>query len=166
MDTRGAGQGMKSYVAVILLILGIAAGIAATLYGPGALKPYLPKGLVKDTAKTVDATVIDKRKEDGVLLLTVDSEQGAMLITFNAKVSEIDLLVKKGYIITIGLKKYEPFITNPAIKKVRRVPVEAEDVEIEKKVAEELKHDGGAGGSANPDDKAAAPAPATNTPAK
>jgi len=132
---------MKSYAVVILLLLGITAGIAATLYGPGFLKPYLPKGVVKDTAKAVDATVIDKRKEGGVLLLTVDSEEGAMLVTFNTQVSEKDLLVKKGYIITFGIKKYEPFVTNPVIKKVKRVPVEEEDVALDEKVEKELKQE-------------------------
>lgn len=132
---------MKSYAVVILLILGIVAGIAATKYGPGLLKPMLPQGMTRDTAKTVEAIVIDKRKESGTLLLTVDSEEGAMLVTFNTKVSEIDLLVKKGYIVTFGIKKYEPFVTNPVIKKVKRVPVEDEDVALEKKVEQELKQD-------------------------
>ncbi len=55
------------------------------------------------------------------LLLTVQTSQGSFLVTFKKKVAEIDLLVQQGDTLTLALRRYEPFVDEPAIERVRRL---------------------------------------------
>jgi hypothetical protein len=61
-----------------------------------------------------------KQREGERLLLAVQTAQGAILVTFKKKVAEIDLLVQQGDIVTLGLSRYEPFVDEPVIERVRK----------------------------------------------
>lgn len=110
---------MKSYVILIALILGIAVGVAVSLMGPDYIKAYLPAPAgIK--AGGVEGKVVAKALNGGKLLMTFHTNEGATLVTFNKKVAEINLLIEKGDTVTLGIRAYRPFITNPSIKRVMK----------------------------------------------
>nr|NIP58051.1 hypothetical protein [Gemmatimonadota bacterium]NIR78439.1 hypothetical protein [Gemmatimonadota bacterium]NIT87049.1 hypothetical protein [Gemmatimonadota bacterium]NIU30887.1 hypothetical protein [Gemmatimonadota bacterium]NIU35651.1 hypothetical protein [Gemmatimonadota bacterium] len=54
------------------------------------------------------------------LLLTVDTERGASLVTFTRRIPEIDLLVSVGDSVTLGLGTYAPLVEDPTLAGVRK----------------------------------------------
>jgi hypothetical protein len=82
-------------------------------------KSFLP-GPSKPGAGGVEGRVTAELPEADRLLLTVSTQEGATLVTFNRKMKEIDLLVDAGDSVTLDLKYYSPFVTNPAILRVRK----------------------------------------------
>lgn len=104
---------------IFALSVGIAMGIAAAILAPTYLGPYLPGGMGPEY-ESIEGTVQAKLMKGEELLLTVDTPQGSVLATFKRKVAEIDLLVSQGDLITIGLKKYAPFVHDPPIIRVRK----------------------------------------------
>ncbi len=111
---------MKTWLIVLTLLVGIAFGVAGTIFAPDVAGPYLPEAFRVKKAATVDGEVVRKLREEERLLLTVETTQGAILVTFKKKVAEIDLLVQQGDTITLGLSRYEPFVDEPAIERVRK----------------------------------------------
>lgn len=104
---------------VVILLIGLALGVAGSLVTPKVARRYLPEAIV-GTAEGVDGTVLAKNREADRLLLTVGTDHGAVLITFRKKVAEIALLVEPGDTVTLGLPRYEPFVEDPAIRRVRK----------------------------------------------
>jgi small basic protein len=111
---------MKLSVVFLILLVGIALGVVGTIFAPDAAGPYLPEALRVKKAETIDGEVVRKLREGERLLLTVQTTQGAILVTFKKKVAEIDLLVQQGDTITLRLSRYEPFVDEPAIERVRK----------------------------------------------
>jgi len=98
-------------------VFGLAVGIAGTIFLPNYVRPYLPEW-VMGKAIVVKGTVTAKQKKEKVLLLTVNTPEGALLATFNKKVDEISLLVSEKDIIEFTLPKYTPFIDDPKIIRI------------------------------------------------
>jgi hypothetical protein len=115
---------MKGTVLFITLLVGIALGVAGTIYAPHYVKSFLP-GPSKPSEGGVEGRVTAELPEADRLLLTVSTPEGATLVTFNRKMKEIDLLVDAGDSVTLDLKYYSPFVTNPAILRVRKADVPA-----------------------------------------
>jgi hypothetical protein len=107
------------------LVSGLVLGVLGTIFVPGLLRPYLPAAL-RGRATRVEGLVVEKGKEGSRLLLTVDTKQGAMLATFDKKVPEIDLLVARGDSVTLGVQTYRPFVQEPDLLGVRKLPGGAE----------------------------------------
>lgn len=103
------------------LLAGIVIGILGTLFVPGLIRPYLPAAL-RGNSTRVRGLVVAKGMENGQLLLTVDTGEGALLATFESRVPEIDLLVSKGDSVTLGLPAYRPFVKQPDILGVKKFP--------------------------------------------
>lgn len=116
---------------VVLLGIGVAVGVAAALLVPELATRYLPASL-GGAAAGVEGTVLDKERAPDRLLVTVETDQGATLITFKKRSSEIDLLVQRGDVVTLSLSRYEPFVEDPEIQRVRkpgrRVATQPQDV--------------------------------------
>jgi hypothetical protein len=110
---------MKGTVLFITLLVGLALGVAGTIYAPQYVKSYLP-GPSKPREGGVEGKVTAELLEQERLLLTVSTAEGATLVTFNRKMKEINLLVDEGDSITLDLRYYSPFVTNPAILRVRK----------------------------------------------
>ena len=111
---------MKTWLIVLILLVGIALGVAGTIVAPDVAGPYLPEGFRVPKAETIDGEVVRKQREGVRLLLTVQTSQGAVLATFKKKVAEIDLLIQQGDTVTLALSRYEPFVEDPAIERVRK----------------------------------------------
>jgi small basic protein len=112
---------MKTWLIVLTLLAGIALGVVGTIFAPDVAGPYLPEAFRVKKAETVDGEVVRKLREGDRLLLTVQTSQGSVLATFKKKVAEIDLLVQQGDTITLALGRYEPFVEDPAIERVRKL---------------------------------------------
>ncbi len=112
---------------LITLMIGIAAGVAGAVYLQGAALPYLPDALSGRRA-TIRGVVVAKEKKPAALLLTVNTQQGALLATFTRNADETSLLLGPGDSVELRVKDYEPFIENPKILRVVKnappVPVE------------------------------------------
>jgi cell division septation protein DedD len=102
----------------LALLIGIALGVAGTILVPRWAAPHLP-GLFRG-GESVGGQVLDKASEPDRLLLKVTTEQGVFLATFTQRQKEIDLLVDPGDTITVNVRRYEPFLENPAIEAVRK----------------------------------------------
>ena len=111
---------MKTWIIVLTLLIGVALGVSGTILAPKLAGPYLPESFQAKT-EVVEGEVDRKLREQDRLLLTVQTSQGTVLATFKQKVAEIDLLVQKGDTVTLALRRYEPFVEDPAIERVRKL---------------------------------------------
>ena len=110
---------MKLWRDVLVFLVGLALGVAIVLIGPRVAGEYLPDTLRSKT-EIVEGEVTRKLREQDRLLLTVVTARGAILVTFRRKVSEVDLLVAEGDKLTLRLRRFEPFVEDPAIQSVRK----------------------------------------------
>ncbi len=99
--------------------MGIGVGVAGTLLGPRLVSPYLPE-VVRGKTELVEGVVARKEQEPDRLLLTVVSQQGAILATFQKKIAEINFLIEEGDTVTLALPGYQPFVDDPPIGRVRK----------------------------------------------
>ncbi|MFQ5680144.1 MAG: hypothetical protein ACE5HP_11880 [Gemmatimonadota bacterium] len=104
---------------LLLFLLGVGVGVAGTLLTPRLGGDYLPEA-VRPAEVEVTGEVLGKRLEEERLLLTLETPAGAILATFRRRVPEIDLLVEAGDTVTLGLRRYEPFVEDPAVNGVRK----------------------------------------------
>jgi hypothetical protein len=100
-------------------LVGLVLGAGLVVIGPRVVGPYLPEAL-RGKVELVDGEVARKLREPDRLLITVVTPRGAILATFKKKISEVDLLVAEGDALTIGLRRFEPFVEDPAIQSVRK----------------------------------------------
>jgi len=103
----------------LLLVIGIAIGVAGTLLAPRYVTPLLPESL-RGGGEQVDGVVLAMGRDGDKLLITVDTQKGAVLSTFTRQVAEVELLVRVGDTLTLGLDRYDPFVSDPAIAAVRK----------------------------------------------
>ena len=102
---------------ILLLLLGVLVGVAAAVLLPGFRDRLLPDRLRADPT---EGAIAEKRLEEGRLLLTLVTDDGAVLATFTQRLSEIDLLVAKGDTVGLSLDGYRPFVEDPEIVRVRK----------------------------------------------
>ncbi|MEK7862343.1 MAG: hypothetical protein AAB295_03660 [Chloroflexota bacterium] len=110
---------MKPWHGTLLLLIGLALGAGLAVIGPRVAGPYLPEGL-RGKVELVEGDVMRKQREPDRLLVTVVTPRGAILATFKKKIPEVDLLVAEGDALTLGLRRFEPFVEDPAIRSVRK----------------------------------------------
>jgi hypothetical protein len=100
-----------------LFLFGLVLGVLGAIFLPDYERPYIPQWVMGKTI-VVKGTVAAKQKKENVLLLTVDTSEGALLATFKKKVDEINLLINEKDTIEFTLPKYMPFIDDPKIIRV------------------------------------------------
>ncbi len=101
------------------LLAGLILGALGALFLPDLASPYLPS-ILRTRAVEVRGPVLAKRLEGDRLLLTVNTERGAMLATFHRRVAEIDLLVSESDTVTLGLQAYAPLVEDPSLAAVTK----------------------------------------------
>lgn len=104
---------------VAVFLLGVAVGVAGTMLGPRLAGPYLPE-IFGGKVELVEGKALRKERREDRLLLTVLTEEGAILATFGRRAAEIDLLVDEGDTLVLALRRYEPFVMDPPIEGVRK----------------------------------------------
>lgn len=110
---------MTARIATTFLLIGIIVGGLAVHFAPEVLSPYLPDAVQKP-GDGISGPVVAKRLEGDRLLVTVAAQQGAILVTFRKKLSEIDLLVEEGDTVALGVKQYRPFMQDPELRAVQK----------------------------------------------
>ncbi len=100
------------------LILGFIAGAVAAVVAPSWWQSLVPDALFPGGA--MQSRVLGKSREEGRLLLKLETDGGVLLATFTQKVEEIDLLVDKGDAVTLRAERYEPFLTDPRLDRVTK----------------------------------------------
>lgn len=111
---------MKSMIVyVTLFLLGIGVGLGAPFLASRYAQPYLPQFL-QETIHPLTGTVTHKQRDQDRLLMTVTTQDGTILATFQKQVPEIDLLVQEQDSVTLDVRQYEPFVTDPPILKVNK----------------------------------------------
>ena len=118
---------MKDVKFFLVFLIGFAIGISIGSLFTDLLQPYLPE-VLKPMREEIEGQVTAEQLKKDKLLFTVSTSQGAILVTFNKNLAEIDLLIEKEDIITLGLHQYEPFVTNPQIIRVRKAQPHKEKV--------------------------------------
>jgi len=122
MDELDAIPTEKKSRRITFLFVGVVLGVLGTVFVPSLVRPYLPSAL-RGSDTEIQGSVFKKQLEAGEkprLLLSVDTEQGAVLATFTRKVAEIDMLVDEGDQVSLGVDAYEPFISDPTVSGVRK----------------------------------------------
>ncbi|MFQ5586498.1 MAG: hypothetical protein ACE5GF_06730 [Thermodesulfobacteriota bacterium] len=104
---------------ILTFIIGLGLGVGGTYFAPDLLGPYLP-AMFQRRGELVQGEVVAKQEKVPWLLLTINTPHGAILATFKKKVDEIALLVEVGDQIELFLRRYEPFVEDPRIKRVRK----------------------------------------------
>lgn len=83
------------------------------------LDSYLP-AFLKDAMHPLEGSVTHKQRQEDRLLVTITTQDGSILATFQQQVPEIDLLIEEQDLVTLGVPKYEPFIHDPALLRVTK----------------------------------------------
>lgn len=110
---------MRGLWLLVAFVVGLALGVSGTLLGPRWLSPYVPEA-IRAKGEHVEGKVTRKLKEEDRLLLTIVTKEGSILATFRKRIQEIDLLVEQGDLVTLSLRRYDPFVTDPVIERVRK----------------------------------------------
>lgn len=103
------------------LAAGVVLGVVGAMLVPDLVGPYLP-GPLRPSLEEVRGPVLGKRADGQRLLLTVNTERGALLATFRQRVPEIDLLVDEGDTIALALQEYSPLVEDPVLRAVSKGP--------------------------------------------
>ncbi len=97
-------------------ILGLLAGAIAAVVSPSWWQSLVPDALFP--GGSMESVVLGKSREEGRLLLKLETGGGVLLATFTQRVEEIDLLVEKADRVTLRVARYEPFLTDPRLDRV------------------------------------------------
>lgn len=112
---------MKSLIVyAALFLLGVGLGLEAPFLISRYAQPYLPQFL-QETVHPLTGTVTHKERQQDRLLMTITTQDGTILATFQKQVPEIDLLVEEQDSVTLDVKQYEPFVTDPPVIKVNKL---------------------------------------------
>lgn len=112
---------MKSLMVYIAVFaLGVGLGLGAPFLAARYAQPYIPQFL-QETVHPLTGTVTHKERQQDRLLMTVTTRDGTILATFRKQVPEIDLLVEEQDSVTLDVKQYEPFVTDPPVIKVNKL---------------------------------------------
>jgi hypothetical protein len=103
----------------LILLAGLALGVTITALAPRVVGPYLAE-VLRGKMEIVEGAVTQKQRQQNRLLLTVVTPQGAVLATFKHKVVEVDQLVEQRDVLTLAVRRFEPFIDDPAIQRVQK----------------------------------------------
>lgn len=115
----GSGGGGRRRRRWPWLAAGLVLGVCGALFLPSLVAPHLPETFRSDRLR-IRGEVLKKRVDAERLLLTVESDSGAMLATFRRRISAIDLLVEPGDSVTLLLDRYRPFVEDPGLQGVRK----------------------------------------------
>lgn len=110
---------VKTWTVFLTFLVGLALGLTGPVFAPGLIDPYMPE-MLKGQHEAVEGAIKRKQREQDRLLLTISTPRGAILATFTERVTEIDLLVEEGDRVTLNLRRYSPFVTDPRIAQVNK----------------------------------------------
>jgi hypothetical protein len=81
--------------------------------------PYVPTFLKKNI-HPLEGSVVHKQRQQDRLLITITTQDGTILATFQQQVPEIDLLIEERDLVTLDVRQYEPFVNDPPVLRVTK----------------------------------------------
>ncbi|GJL67596.1 MAG: hypothetical protein NPIRA06_02310 [Nitrospirales bacterium] len=102
-----------------VFFLGLGLGLSGPMLASRYLNSYLP-AFLKDTMHPLEGSVTYKQRQEDRLLVTITTQDGSILATFQRQVPEIDLLIEEQDLVTLDVQKYEPFIHDPTLLRVTK----------------------------------------------
>jgi len=119
-ETRAMVNGSRRGYGLVLFLVGIIIGAAVAVVGPRYAQPYLGDvGSAWSPNTPLTGTVVEKRPEGERLLLRISTEEGVALAIFTQNLEDINLLIEQGDWVELGAGRYEPFLHDPGIHRVR-----------------------------------------------
>jgi len=100
-------------------ILGLGLGLSAPMLASRYGDPYLP-AFLKKNIHPLEGSVIHKERQQDRLLITITTQDGTILATFQQQVPEIDLLIEERDLVTLDVRQYQPFVNDPAVLRVNK----------------------------------------------
>jgi len=100
-------------------ILGLGLGLSGPMLAARYMDPYLPPFL-KKPIHPLEGSVTHKQRQQDRLLITITTQDGTILATFQKQVPEIDLLIEERDLVTLDVRKYEPFLNDPPVLRVNK----------------------------------------------
>lgn len=110
---------MKLILYFLSFVIGLTVGVTVAFKSPNIIYPHLPEAIT-GKVKTIEGIVLKKELNGQSLLISIDTERGALVATFTRKVRETDLLIDTGNAVHVVINEYEPFIRNPVITRVEK----------------------------------------------
>ena len=95
--------------------LGLSSPMLASRYGDQYLPAFLKKPI-----HPLEGSVTHKQRQQDRLLITITTQDGTILATFQQQVPEIDLLIEERDLVTLDVRQYEPFVTDPPLLRVTK----------------------------------------------
>ncbi|MBA3611925.1 MAG: hypothetical protein H0W49_03225 [Nitrospirales bacterium] len=99
--------------------LGLGLGFSGPLLVSRYLDPYFP-AFLKETLHPLEGSVTHKQRQQDQLLITITTQDGTILATFQQQVQEIDLLIEERDLVTLDVRQYEPFVNDPRLLRVTK----------------------------------------------
>lgn len=110
---------MRSWVMpTTVFFLGLSLGLSGPMLGSRYLHPHLPTAL-KDTFH-LEGSVTHKERQQDRLRVILTTQDGTLLATFQQQIPEIDLLIEEHDLVTIDVRRYEPFLNDPPVLRVNK----------------------------------------------
>lgn len=103
----------------VVFFLGLGLGFSGPLLVSRYLDPYLP-AFLKYTLHPLEGSVTHKQRQQDRLLITITTQDGTILATFQQQVQEIDLLIRERDLVTLDVRQYEPFVNDPPLLRVTK----------------------------------------------
>jgi hypothetical protein len=100
-------------------VVGLGLGLSGPMLVSRYVDPYLPTYL-KQTIHPLEGSVTHKQRQQDRLLITITTQDGTILATFQHQVPEIDLLIQERDLVTLDVRQYEPFVTDPPVLRVTK----------------------------------------------
>ncbi|MDT3779603.1 hypothetical protein PJI16_18725 [Nitrospira sp. MA-1] len=102
-----------------VFFLGLGLGFSSPMLASRYLDSYLP-AFLKDAMHPLEGSVTHKKRQEDRLLVTMTTQDGSILATFQQQAPEIDLLIEERDLVTLDVPKYEPFIHDPTLLRVTK----------------------------------------------
>lgn len=99
-------------------VIGFMLGALSLAVAPQWWRSYVPEAFFP--SGVVQGVVAEKSTSSKRLLLKLETREGVLLATFTERLEEIDLLVENGDEVSLRLPRYEPFVTDPRLERVRK----------------------------------------------
>jgi hypothetical protein len=111
---------MRSWlIPATVFFVGLGLGLGGPVLAPRYVDPYLP-AFLKNIRHPLEGSVRHKQRQQDRLLITLTTQDGTILATFQQQVPEIDLLIKEGDLVTVDVPQYQPFINDPPVIRVTK----------------------------------------------
>lgn len=102
-----------------VFFLGLGLGLSGPMLASRYLDSYLP-AFLKDAMHPLKGSVAHKQRQKDRLLVTMTTQDGSILATFQQQVPEIDLLIEEQDLVTLDVQIYKPFIHDPTLLRVTK----------------------------------------------